>query len=605
VTGRRRAEHLLAEQTELLEAVARGAPLEIALQKAAQMIEHVVEGARALVSMVEVDGALRTRAAPSLPRTVVDVVDACASGIRSLIEATDDDWFELRFDEAATLADLRPLQVEGFASSRVASLRAPGSGELLGALMVLVDRHVPVADAELTLLQRASALASIAIERRRFESTLEHQAHYDPLTGLPNRSLLHSRIADALRRSARLASGVAVVFIDLDRFKVINDSVGHALGDELLRLVAERLRTPLRPGDTLGRFGGDEYMVVCTRVGDETEARRAADRFGAVLSEPFDLGGGTVHVTASMGIAFSDDPDELPESLIRNADVAMYRAKDSGRSQSVVFTEQIDREKVEQLALEQALRAAIQKKEFELHFQPVVDLRDGAMTHAEALVRWHRPGHGMVMPGTFIPLAEETGLIVPLGWWVLEEACQQAASWPALPGDRRIQVAVNLSARQLAAADLIPTVQRVIEESGLDPRQVCFEITESDLVRDVDRAVEALNRLKALGVLIAIDDFGTGYASLDYIRQFTMADFLKIDRSFVDGVEREGSQELAIVTAAIGMAKSLGLQVVAEGVETLFQMEALRALDCDLAQGYLFSRPVPVEAAIELTLTAR
>jgi len=306
-----------------------------------------------------------------------------------------------------------------------------------------------------------------------------------------------------------------------------------------------------------------------------------------------------------MGIAFSAAADELPEALIRNADVALFRAKDSGRNQLQVFSEAIDRSKVEQLALEQALRAALDAGEFELHFQPVVDLRDGGMPHAEALVRWHRPGHGMVMPNDFIPLAEETGLIVPLGWWVLAEACAQAAAWPELPGGGRVQVAVNLSARQLAAPDLVPTVRRVLDQTGIAPDRLCFEITESDLVRDVAAAVQAVGALKDLGVLIAIDDFGTGYSSLDYLRQFTMADFLKIDRSFVDGVEKEGSQEAAIVTAAIGMAKSLGLRVVAEGVETLYQMEKLRDLDCDLAQGFLFSRPVPVADAIALMCSPR
>jgi EAL domain-containing protein (putative c-di-GMP-specific phosphodiesterase class I) len=308
-------------------------------------------------------------------------------------------------------------------------------------------------------------------------------------------------------------------------------------------------------------------------------------------------------VTASVGIAFASEDGVTPEDLIRNADVAMYRAKDQGRNQHVVFQENLDQVKVEQLALEQALRNAIEAEEFEVYFQPAVELRDGKMTHAEALVRWNRPGHGVVMPGLFIPLAEETGLIVPLGWWVLEEACRRAAEWPELPGGRRVQIAVNLSARQLSAPELVDVVDNVLRRTNVEPGRVCFEITESDLVHDVNEAVVSLNRLKEFGVQIAIDDFGTGYASLDYIRHFTMADYLKIDRSFVDGVEREGSQEAAICTAAIALAKSLGLRVVAEGVETMFQMEALQALDCDLAQGYFFSRPVPVAEAIEVMLS--
>ncbi len=603
VTSRRQAEDLLAEQADLLEAIARGAPLEITLQKITQMIEHSIDGALGAVGMLDSDGAIRVRAAPSLPRKIVTLLDE--------LSPRSDPARDLRagegFQELDLVSDPRFSGIDVFAEHelrvcRAAPLFAPGSGELLGSLTVFFRRTDPLEPIERDLLGRAMNLAAIAIERRRFESTLEYQALYDGLTGLPNRSLLHSRIHDALDRAARLRTGVAVLFIDLDRFKVINDSVGHALGDQLLQLVAERLRGPLRPGDTLGRFGGDEFMIVCNRIRDEDAAAEAARKFSAVLTEPFRLGGGEIHVTASMGIAFTNDPSEKPESLIRNADVAMYRAKDQGRNQFVVFQENRDRLKVEQLALEQALRAAIDSGEFELHFQPVVDLRDGAMAHAEALVRWRRPGHGMVMPGVFIPLAEETGLIVPLGWWVLQQACEEAARWPILPDGRKVQIAVNLSARQLASPDLIEVVQAALERTGVSPDRLCFEITESDLVHDVEHAVNALNRLKALGVKIAIDDFGTGYASLDYIRHFTMADYLKIDRSFVDGVEKDGSQEAAIVSAAISMAKSLGLKVVAEGVETLFQMEALRDLDCDLAQGYLFSKPVPVEDAIELML---
>ena len=604
VTRRRRAEHLLTEQAELLEAVARGAPLEITLQKVAQMIEHLIEGTRVAVATAESDGTVRTRAAPQLARDLVDGLDALATDpatARELRAAVE----HLEVDLASTSSARGTFTAAGLVHGRLVPLQAPGSGELLGVLTACFPTVAPLGPIEAEVLQRAADMAAIAIERRSFESTLEYQASYDRITGLPNRAMLHTRIAESLARCGRTGAGVAVIFIDLDRFKVINDSIGHARGDELLQLVGERLAGPLRPGDTLGRFGGDEFMVVANRIADEDAARRTAQEFAASLSEPFALDGGSVHVTASMGIACSSDPDALPESLIRNADVAMYRSKDSGRNQLQVFTDALDRGKVEQLALEQALRAAIAEGQFELHFQPVVDLRDGAMAHAEALVRWHRPGHGMVMPNDFIPLAEETGLIVPLGWWVLEDACAQAAAWPALPGDRQVQVAVNLSARQLAAPDLIPTVRRVLAETRIAPARLCFEITESDLVRDVAGAVEAVTRLKELGVLIAIDDFGTGYSSLDYLRQFTMADFLKIDRSFVDGVEKEGSQEAAIVTAAIGMAKSLGLRTVAEGVETLFQMETLQSLDCDLAQGYLFSRPVPVADAIELMCNPR
>jgi len=340
---------------------------------------------------------------------------------------------------------------------------------------------------------------------------------------------------------------------------------------------------------------------VCDRLAGESAATEAADRFAEELRAPLVLDDGSeIFVTASIGIAYSADASVPAESLIRNADVAMYRAKDQGRNQRVVFQETLDLRAVEQLTLERALRSAIEHKEFELYFQPVVQVSDGAMTQVEALVRWNRPGLGLVLPASFISTAEETGLIVPIGWWVIGDAVTRAASWPMLPGGRPIEMAVNLSARQLADPELVEVVADALELTGLDPSRLCLEVTESALVHNVEHAVAALNRLKALGVRIAIDDFGTGYATLDYVRHFSMADYLKIDRAFVEGVDRVGSQEAAIVSAAIALAKSLGFTVVAEGVETRFQMEALRALDCDLAQGYLFSRPVPAVQAVEL-----
>jgi diguanylate cyclase (GGDEF)-like protein/PAS domain S-box-containing protein len=602
VTSRRVVEDLLSEQADLLEAIARGAPLEVTLQKITQMIEHVIDGASCAIGILDPDGAIRVRAAASLPRQIVSLLDTLPPDSDAGIDLRRSGGEALTYplDRPSPLGAPDLFVAHGYTLCRKAPVLAPGSGELLGSLSVFHPVDTRLSKLEADLLDRALNMAAIAIERRRFESTLEYQALYDPLTGLPNRTLLHSRIQDALTRSERLDTGVAVLFIDLDRFKVINDSVGHALGDQLLREVTSRFQIPLRPGDTLGRFGGDEFMVVCSRIADEEAAAEAARRFMEQLREPVRIDESEIFVTASIGIAFADDESISTESLVRNADVAMYRAKDQGRNQYVVFQQKLDQQAVEQLAMEQAIRQAIDREEFELFFQPVVRLADGAMTHVEALVRWERPGHGMVFPNDFIPLAEETGLIVPLGWWILEEACRRAASWPELPGGELVEVAVNLSAKQLASPDLLPTVEAVLQRTGVSADRLCFEVTESALVRDVDQAIEALLAIKSLGVKVAIDDFGTGYASLDYVRHFSMADYLKIDRSFVEGVEKEGSQEAAIVTAAIALARSLNLTVIAEGVETLFQMEALRDLECELAQGYLFSRPVPVDVAMEL-----
>jgi diguanylate cyclase (GGDEF)-like protein/PAS domain S-box-containing protein len=606
VSARRRAEDLLAEQADLLEAIAKGAPLEITLAKIVGMLERQLPDARAAIGLLDGDGVIRVRAGladlPDLTAVLDGMGPDDGPGLtlrRGVGELTVYDVADGGLGSVASrIAEL------GFAQTRVTVLRAPRSGDLLGSLNLFHPGSRDLTQPDLDLVQRAVNLASIAVERHRFETALEHQARYDPLTDLPNRFLLHERIELALSRIEAVGGGVAVLFIDLDHFKVVNDAEGHAIGDLVLTQVADRFRQALVGDEVLGRFGGDEFMVVSTEPADEAAAIEVAARFADELADPLLLpGGDEVFVTASIGISFSRDDRAAAESLIRDADVAMYRAKDQGRKQWVVFQSNLDHRALERLATERALRLAIEGHEFELHYQPVVQLSDGSMTQVEALVRWNRPGHDVVMPNAFISIAEETGLIVPLGWWVLSEAVAQAVRWPVLPGGREVEVAVNLSARQLADADLVDVVAEVLDLTGLDPARLCFEVTESALVHNVEQTVDSLNRLKGLGVRIAIDDFGTGYATLDYVRHFSMADYLKIDRAFVEGVDRVGSQEAAIVSAAIALAKSLGFIVVAEGVETLFQMEALQALDCELAQGYLFSRPLPLDDARALLVS--
>jgi diguanylate cyclase (GGDEF)-like protein/PAS domain S-box-containing protein len=603
VSARRRAEDLLREQADLLEAIAKGAPLEITLDKIVRMLERQLDGTSAVIGLVDEGGTIRAQAKPSVDAEIVAFMDelpadrgpglALRSGVGEIFEydLVDDP----RLGPAAEL-----FARHGFRQSRDATLRAPRSGELVGALTLLHRTPVELGPADIELVQRAMNLAAIAIERQRFEARLEYQAQYDPLTDLPNRLLLRDRIQLALDRLRDDGGAVAVLFFDLDRFKVVNDSEGHAVGDLVLQQVASRLRLALATGETLGRFGGDEFMVVAP-VRNQGDAAGVAGRLAEELREPVLLpDGDEIFVSASIGISYSSDPTVAAESLIRDADVAMYRAKEQGRDQWVEFQPNLDQRAVERLAHERALRLAIECKQFVLHYQPVVQLSDGIMAQVEALVRWERPGHDIVMPGSFIPIAEETGLIVPIGWWVLGAAVTDAVSWPDLPGQRKVEVAVNLSARQLADPELVEVVADVLDVTGLDPFRLCFEVTESALVHDVAHAVTSLERLKGLGVRIAIDDFGTGYATLDYLRHFSMADYLKIDQAFVEGVDRAGSREAAIVSAAITLAKSLGITVVAEGVETLFQMDALRELGCDLAQGYLFSRPLPLDDAREL-----
>jgi diguanylate cyclase (GGDEF)-like protein/PAS domain S-box-containing protein len=430
-------------------------------------------------------------------------------------------------------------------------------------------------------------------ERKAIAERLEHAAIHDPLTGLPNRVLFMDRLEHALTVAARSRRRVGVVFLDLDRFKFVNDSYGHAAGDRLLVAVADRLRSALRPSDTVARFGGDEFVVLCEEVAGEEAALEIAGRMSDAVSRPVLLPEGEVFVTASLGVALSGTADDTAENLLRDADTAMYRAKDQGRARTEVFDERTHQRAVHQLRTGNDLHRALERREFQVHYQPVVDVPTGTVAGFEALVRWQHPTRGLILPGDFVALAEETGLIVPLGAWVLEEACRQVAAWQArMPDDAPpLFISVNLSPRQLAEPTLPAETARILEHTGVDPASVWLEITESTLMHDAESAIGALRALRALGVHLSVDDFGTGYSSLSYLKRFPV-EALKVDRSFVDGLGRE-SGDSAIVTAVITLAHALGLRAVAEGVETDIQLNELQMLGCDMAQGYLFSHPKP------------
>jgi diguanylate cyclase (GGDEF)-like protein len=434
-----------------------------------------------------------------------------------------------------------------------------------------------------------------AIERKRADVQLAHQALHDPLTGLPNRTLFLDRLELALARARRSPGAIAVLFLDIDRFKVINDSLGHDSGDRLLMEAAARLQSALRPGDTVARFGGDEFTVLCDDVDGEREAVSIAERLANAIAAPIGLEETEAFVTASVGIALSSGPATRPEALIRDADAAMYRAKERGKARYELFEEGVRARAVERLETENALHRAIERGELRVHYQPVVDLRDGGIRGLEALVRWDHPSRGLLAPGAFVPLAEETGQIVELGRWVLHEACRDAARWRR---HRRLDLAVNLSAHQLLDADLVGSVRTALDESGLGPTDLCLEITESAVMEDVEGAQSVLRALREHEVRIGIDDFGTGYASLSGLRQLP-ADVLKVDRSFVAGLGT-GGQDRAIVSAVLGMADALGLVTIAEGVETPQQAAQLRAIGCRYAQGFHFARPLPPDRVEEL-----
>jgi diguanylate cyclase (GGDEF)-like protein/PAS domain S-box-containing protein len=431
--------------------------------------------------------------------------------------------------------------------------------------------------------------------QKALEATLERRAFHDELTGLPNRVLFVDRLALALARLPRHGGVLAVLFVDIDQFKVINDSLGHDQGDRLLTMIAKRLTAAVRPGDTVARFGGDEFAVLCEDLLGEAEAVAIGERIQQAGTVPFELDGRDHHVTVSAGIAIADSAVPSSADLLRDADSAMYQAKDSGRSCSVVFTQSMRTRALRRLDIELSLRRAITEGELRVHYQPIVNLRTGLPDGVEALVRWEHPTEGIIYPGEFIPIAEETGLIVPLGEWVLGEACRQAYAWAAEhPQLAHLTVGVNLSARQIVQADVVTVVANVLAATRLSPSRLVLEITESVLMRDAVHAVTVLKALKALRVQLSVDDFGTGYSSLSYLKKFPV-DILKIDKSFVDGLGSD-NDDSAIVGATINLAHSLGLTTVAEGTETAIQVRALTELGCDKAQGYLFSRPQPAAA---------
>jgi diguanylate cyclase (GGDEF)-like protein len=435
-----------------------------------------------------------------------------------------------------------------------------------------------------------------SIERKRYQQQLEHQANYDALTGLPNRNLLHDRLRQAVY-SQRNPRAIAVVFMDLDHFKFVNDSLGHSVGDKLLKGMGERLRSVLREGDTVGRVGGDEFVLILNDQANEEVIFRAMQRISAKVAEPIDIDGKEMYVTCSAGISLypQDGPDV--DTLLKHADAAMYRAKEHGRNNFQFYTSEMNERVNERLSLEHALRRALERREFLLHYQQKNDLRSGAIIGAEALVRWNHPEWGLVRPARFIPLAEETGLIVPLGEWVLGEACRQARAWMD-QGLKPGVVSVNLSARQFRQEGLVRTVSRILEETRLDPSLLEFELTESMVMHNVEAAITTLQGLKSLGVALSVDDFGTGYSSLSYLRQLPV-DTLKIDRSFVRDIGAgENPDDGVIAQAIISLGHSLRLNVIAEGVETDAQLRFLKRHGCDELQGFLYGEAVaPAEYA--------
>ncbi len=457
---------------------------------------------------------------------------------------------------------------------------------------------------EEVLLQSARSIgAQIGqfIARRQAEERVHHLAHFDELTGLPNRSMFNQRLNHALVHARRNDKPLAILFIDLDRFKNINDTLGHEAGDRVLKQVAERLLGCLREGDTVGRLGGDEFVVLIEELAQPMHVAAVAQKIIAAVAQPVVLEAHEFHITASIGISTYPDDSEDMQGLLKNADISMYRAKEQGKNNYQFYSALMNIHTLDRLALESGLRHALERNEFLLHYQPKVDIGSGRITGMEALLRWQRPGQELIPPAQFIALAEETGLIVPIGEWVLRTACARNKSWRE-EGLPPLRIAVNLSARQFAHANLLQDVARALRETGLDPAALEFEITESMVMHDPERAVTLLTRLKAMGIHLSIDDFGTGYSSLSYLKRFPI-DSVKIDRSFIHDIPGD-ADDAAITRAIIAMAHSLRLKVIAEGVETEEQLSFLRELGCDEMQGYYFSEPLAEDEFLRLQKSA-
>ncbi|MGH9153565.1 MAG: putative bifunctional diguanylate cyclase/phosphodiesterase, partial [Acidimicrobiales bacterium] len=437
-------------------------------------------------------------------------------------------------------------------------------------------------------------------DRKAFERRLRHQALHDSLTGLANRALFTDRVQHALSRRSRDGHDVVVMFLDLDDFKTVNDSLGHAAGDELLTAIASRLSQNVRPGDTPARLGGDEFAVLLEGPTCPQAAFAAAERLLAALVEPVTLGGAEVDITASLGIAITDSTTAGAEELLRNADIAMYTAKSRHKGSYALFEPRMHEAALRRLGLKAELQRAVDAGDFLLHYQPIVDLATGRVVGFEALVRWVHADKGVIPPNDFIPLAEETNLILPLGRWVLERACRQGRSWQRSWGTT---MSVNLSQKQLAEPGLVDEVADVLRRTGLAPQALTLEITESVVMQDVEHTVEVLRRLRQLGVSVAIDDFGTGYSSLATLRQLPV-EILKIDKAFVDGVA-SADEDAVLVGTVVELARGLGMVTVAEGIEDGDQLARLRELGCAHGQGYHFARPLPAAEAGEFALRQR
>ncbi len=585
----KKQQRLDADRSLVFERMVRGGELPEVLGMVAGHVEHSFDAYRCAILLLDEDnGCLRIAAAASLPQTFRDAVDHCAVPF----PVFDDRYqYWLRFEAEAEHHGFNVCLYEPILDSQK---------RLLGILALFQLRGDIKAEADVSFMRQACSMAALAIERNRFEMLVQHQASYDALTDLPNRRMFMQKLREKISRASRSLGKVSLLFIDLDRFKGVNDTLGHEIGDLLLVQASSRIRGCVRDYDIVARLGGDEFVVIIPDVADSAVLGGVATAIVETLATPFELNGNTAYISASIGIASFPSDSDNPEQLVSYADQSMYAAKKAGRNGYQFYSKELSNSATEKLKLEFDLRHGIGRGELELYYQPKVSLTDASLTGSEALVRWNHPQLGLVMPEKFISIAEDSGLIVELGEHVLRAACQAASDWNG--GSKTLhKLAINLSAQQFKSGNLYQTVCAILQETQCCPAWIELEITESLLLEDSGNVLDTLERFRAMGITIAIDDFGTGYSALSYLARFPI-DTLKIDQSFITHVADDG-YHAELVKAIITIAHSLNQQVVAEGVNTEQQAAILKACGCHLGQGYLYGQPISKPAFESLLLS--
>ncbi len=605
ITAIRRAERLSTSQAAVLELIARGAPLDDIFERCVELVEDNGMGGRSSIYLLD-EGRLEMRAGRA-PAALNDFVRASARvPAESVCDLSVASGKPAVVHDISRSAELPALAVQagelGLRAAWSHPILTSGTGEVIGTLSTIYEKvHTPDRH-ERQVAEVAANLVSIAVERVANEERLAHQALHDGLTGLPNRTLLLDRLDHALERRGRVGGDIAVLFCDLDRFKVVNDSMGHGVGDEILVAVAERLVASVEPGDTVARFGGDEFVVLLEDVRDEAAPVQAAERIATALEAPFVLPAGQeVFLTASTGVAIASD-HVSGDGWLRDADAAMYRAKERGRNRLELFDTEMRDAAMVRMQVENDLRRAVDRGELVVHYQPIVDLASGRISGAEALVRWQHPVRGLLPPGDFIEVAEETGAIDAIGRHVLDQAVGDISELVRRTGVGRFELGVNVSARQLSSPGLVEQVDEVCRRHGWAPQDLLLEITESALTGDIDGPIEVLNRIHDLGARLAIDDFGTGHSSLTRLGRMPV-DQVKIDRSFVAAVDEPLDRVVRLIEAVVAVAGALDLQISGEGVESPAQLDHLRQVRCHLAQGYYFAKPLPLDEFADLLVS--